>query len=259
MAMDKSTGLWERITIPKDKRKKYDHVGRPCYTKIPIYAPVHTHKLTLLQRLQISISHKKYLAKLRKRHLKYIEQERLMNRLHNLPSQDYDTSPTHKFFPDPVYVPPPPIPSDLHFQRSPTLAQRLEEPSQLTPLDTYPKQDAVLKRIKEFEGVLQATKIRLEPVFRELNSEEYKEYNGQAFRISNQDRNSLWGWYNDLEDLYQDLDKRGHQLSNKNWREIKGICTKIGKVNFQSLYTRLPEICKELLDLNIVLPDAAKA
>jgi len=50
------------------------------------------------------------------------------------------------------------------------------------------------------------------------------------------------------------LDEVGHKLTSKEWRLLKGVCKHLKKVNFTCPATRVSEICKTLLDLNISIP-----
>jgi len=66
--------------------------------------------------------------------------------------------------------------------------------------------------------------------------------------------NSLWKWFNQLQDVIIELDKIGHKLTAKEWRMLKGACKRLKNVDLFKLATRVPEICKALLELNITIP-----
>ena len=52
----------------------------------------------------------------------------------------------------------------------------------------------ILLCIKEFEPILEATKIYLDPLFEKLNKEEKAEAVGGAVKVSERIRNELWTW-----------------------------------------------------------------
>jgi len=66
--------------------------------------------------------------------------------------------------------------------------------------------------------------------------------------------NSLWKWFNRLQDIIIELDEIGHKLTAKEWRILKGACKHLKNVDFSKPATRVPEICKALLELNITIP-----
>ena len=126
---------------------------------------------------------------------------------------------------------PPPIPDTLHFHKT-----------------------KILSRIKEHMPLLEATKIRLEPLFTKLNKEDDNEHYGFAVRVPRDVQDTLWSWYSCLEELYADLEVIGYKLTNAEWRKLKGALKHISKVDFTQLNTRLPDICNELVALSITLP-----
>ena len=65
---------------------------------------------------------------------------------------------------------------------------------------------------------------------------------------------SLWKWFNQLQDVIIELDKIGHKLTAKEQRMLKGTCKCLKNVDFFKPATRVPEICKALLELNITIP-----
>ena len=65
---------------------------------------------------------------------------------------------------------------------------------------------------------------------------------------------SLWKWFNQLQDVIIELDKIGHKLTAKKWRILKGACKYLKDIDLSKLATRVPEICKALLELNITIP-----
>lgn len=77
---------------------------------------------------------------------------------------------------------------------------------------------------------------------------------GLAARVSPEVRDNIWGWFLQLQDINEDLDTIGHKLTNAEWRGLKGALKKIGRVSFEEVKSRLPDICNELAELNITLP-----
>ena len=63
-----------------------------------------------------------------------------------------------------------------------------------------------------------------------------------------------WEWFNRLQDITLELDEVGHKLISKEWRLLEDACKHFKKVDFSCLATRVPEICKTLLELNISIP-----
>jgi len=57
-----------------------------------------------------------------------------------------------------------------------------------------------------------------------------------------------------LQDIIIELDEIGHKLTAKEWRVLKGACKHLKNVDFSKPATRIPEICKALLELNITIP-----
>jgi len=51
-----------------------------------------------------------------------------------------------------------------------------------------------------------------------------------------------------------ELDDIDHKLLAKKWRILKGICKYLKNIDFSKLATRVPEICRVLLELNITIP-----
>ena len=112
----------------------------------------------------------------------------------------------------------------------------------------------LLLQIKEFRSLLETTTIHLQPLFTKLNEVDAEEDQGYAAKVFLEHRECLWGWYNHLEDLYENLDKEGHKLTNAEWRKLKGALKRIGKVSFEDLQNRFSDICAELVELEITLP-----
>ena len=65
---------------------------------------------------------------------------------------------------------------------------------------------------------------------------------------------SLWKWFNQLQVIIIELDEIGHKLIAKEQRVLKDTCKCLKNVDFSKPATRVPEICKALLELNITVP-----
>jgi len=61
----------------------------------------------------------------------------------------------------------------------------------------------------------------------------------------------LWKWFNRLQDITLELDEVGSKLTSKEWRLLKSAYKHLKKVDFSCPATRVLEICKTLLELNI--------
>lgn len=223
-AWNERVSLAERITPSKAIRTKYVDFGKPRKVVKPKNKKVVTHPLTLEERLEIrkevetETAERSLLSRLT------LERRKL------LLEDDLPPLPLIERISAPEYQPPAPLPNiDFHKTK-------------------------ILKRIKEFEPLLEATKARVDPLFKKLQEDDDDEHLGIAGRVPLDDRNILWKWFNRLDSLYSTLDTRGHELTNHEWRDLKGALKRIGKVSFKDLDSRLTEICKELVKLNITLP-----
>lgn len=103
-----------------------------------------------------------------------------------------------------------------------------------------------LLRIKEFKEILEPTLDRISPFFTKMS--ESKDW------AENSHYDSLWKWFNRLQDIVLELDKIGHKLTAKEWRLLKGACKRLKSVDFSKPVDRVPEICEALLELNITIP-----
>ena len=97
--------------------------------------------------------------------------------------------------------------------------------------------------------MLNPTLDRLQPVFVYLDSE-------QAYNdIAKTDIDAAWEWFNKLQDLSIHIETVGHQWkTNKPWRDLKGLCKRIGKVNMSDFSRRRKEIARELIQINPTVP-----
>ncbi|THU75335.1 hypothetical protein K435DRAFT_771627 [Dendrothele bispora CBS 962.96] len=132
----------------------------------------------------------------------------------------------------PPYTPyaiPPPLPTCIHFRKT-----------------------KILHCIKEYRVLFDPVINRLYPLFQKLNEDDRNEDLGLPVKVPGEVRERLWSWWNALNDLYYDFEERGHSLTNKEWRILKGALKSIGKISLSNLNDRLLDICSELeaLDLN---------
>jgi len=65
---------------------------------------------------------------------------------------------------------------------------------------------------------------------------------------------SLWKWFNWLQDIIIELDDIGHKLSAKEWRMLKDTCKCLKNIDSSKPASRVPETCKAFLELNITIP-----
>src|SRR5579875_1313694 len=228
IAKDKSTGLYERIFLTKETRLKFAKVGAPRYTKYPPpHTPFHHTPLSPEEWAVIRAEREEDYARQSLLSRLTIQKLKLEDRLSDppVPLINRITAPS----PD-IHIPPP-IPNTLHFRKT-----------------------KILLRIEEFRPLLLATLVRLEPVFKILDKEDLNEDLGLAARVSPEVRDNIWGWFLQLQDINENLDTIGHKLTNAEWRGLKGALKKIGRVSFEEVKSRLPDICNELAELNITLP-----
>ena len=103
-----------------------------------------------------------------------------------------------------------------------------------------------LLRIKEYKELLEPTLDRISSFFTKMSENKTWAENPQY--------DSLWKWFNWLQDIIIELDEIGHKLTAKEWRVLKDACKRLKNVDFSKPATRVPEICKALLELNITIP-----
>ena len=103
-----------------------------------------------------------------------------------------------------------------------------------------------LLHIKEYKELLESTLDCISPFFTKMSENKTWAENPQY--------DSLWKWFNQLQDIIIELDDIGHKLSAKEWRMLKGACKCLKNVDFSKPASRVPEICKALLELNITIP-----
>ena len=114
------------------------------------------------------------------------------------------------------------------------------------PPELHFRKNKKLLRIKEYKELLEPTLDRISPFFTKMSENKTWAEDPQY--------DSLWKWFNRLQDIIIELDEIGHKLTAKEWRILKGACKRLKNVDFSKPATRIPEICKALLELNITIP-----
>jgi len=114
------------------------------------------------------------------------------------------------------------------------------------PPELYFRKNKKLLCIKEYKELLEPTLDRISPFFTKMSENKTWTEDPQY--------NSLWKWFNRLQDIIIELDEIGHKLTAKEWRILKGAYKRLKNVDFSKPATRVPEICKALLELNITIP-----
>jgi len=114
------------------------------------------------------------------------------------------------------------------------------------PPELHFRKNKKLLRIKEYKELLEPTLDRISSFFTKMSENKTWAENPQY--------DSLWKWFNQLQDIIIELDEIGHKLTAKEWRVLKGTCKRLKNVDFSKPATRVPEICKALLELNITIP-----
>ena len=114
------------------------------------------------------------------------------------------------------------------------------------PPELHFRKNKKLLCIKEYKELLEPTLDRISPFFTKMSKNKTWAEDPQY--------DSLWKWFNRLQDIIIELDEIGHKLTAKEWRILKGACKRLKNVDFSKPATRIPEICKALLELNITIP-----
>jgi len=99
--------------------------------------------------------------------------------------------------------------------------------------------------IKEYKELLEPTLDHISPFFTKISENKTWAEDPQY--------DLLWKWFNQLQDVIIELDKIGHKLIAKKWRILKDTCKCLKDVDLSKLATRVLEICKALLELNITI------
>lgn len=221
IAQNRVTMLYERITPNKDIRDKYKDVGKLHHVRKPKPVVVITPKLSPEEYQELEAEYREEM--LRKRLISRIT-------LHERKLADRISSP------------PPP------------LIQRIApaEPEAPAPPTELPKfhKTKILKRIDEFNIIFDATHKRLRPLIERLQVEDELEDEDKHVRVEIDTRRMLWEFWDWLQ-LAREQDEFKHELTNAQWRKMKGNLKRIGKVDLSDLENRLETICNDLVALNI--------
>jgi len=126
-----------------------------------------------------------------------------------------------------------------HIDRQPTF-------SPPAPPHLHFHQNKKLLQIKEYNKILKPTLDRISLFFIKMSETKIWAEDSQY--------DPLWEWFNRLQDITLELDEVRHKLTSKEWRLLKSACKRLNKVDFSCPATRVPEICKTLLELNISIP-----
>ena len=220
-------GLIERIDISKETREKYKDVCKRRSLYKPKYRPVQTHE-------PYSGHMDDFITEMIDKAIT----ARLVERTRTLA--------------DRLAQPPPPLLSRIADNRplEDRIGDYLPEMEEKYPaVELSFKKKFRERRIKEHLSMLNPTLDRLQPVFVYLDSE-------QAYNdIAKTDIDAAWEWFNKLQDLSIHIETVGHQWkTNKPWRDLKGLCKRIGKVNMSDFSRRRKEIARELIQINPTVP-----
>ena len=93
------------------------------------------------------------------------------------------------------------------------------------------------------------------PIQHKLNEEDKREDQGMPTQVNSELRDKLWKMLDGLEDCFADYEEKGKKWNNAKWRRLIEALKRFKKVSFENLNERFAEICKELVDLNIILHD----
>jgi len=218
----------EHVVFTKEAKECTKHIGHPTkHYKPPPSVPLVQHILL-----------KEEYAEIRKEHEEHMSNMSLLNRL----TKERDslekriassTSLLDRITPCETKLPTfsQPIPTSLHF-----------------------KQTKKILRIDEFQSIIRPTLNRLEPVFKALQSRVDSLPLPQEKLVEEELNDPIWEWFNRLQDIEMNFEEIGHKFKNSDWRKLKGACKRISKVSFNNPATRLVDIRKELLSLDITLP-----
>ena len=229
-ARNEETALIERIDISPETRQKYANIGKPRKVVRPRnIQKVITPVLSLEERLNLLEETNAEMAEKHLMHDLVMERRKLINRINN---------------------PPNPLP----------LLERLgPAPQEYQPPDTHLEQlkfhrTAILLRIQEFAPMLTAVKVRLDPFFDVLRTDD--DDNGTPY-FTPEVRTKLWNWWTPFQELYTEWERVGHKLTNKEFREIRGALKRIEKVYHAPFGTDTAayvEFGEKLAELNLSFP-----
>lgn len=230
IARNEATSLYERIDLSKETRDRYKDVCRPRKTHKREHKPIVHRTHTTAEWAAIQRAHQEEAAAQELFSRLTMDERKLEDRISSPPPPLIERiAPVRA-----EYVPPAPIPKDLHF-----------------------RQNKKFKRIAETEDLVRKVRVRLEPFFLLLQKEDAKLTLELAVRVPKEVQDKLWPWWGDFQVIHEHLDVVGHRFTDNQWRHIWGATKRIAEVKFHQLHHRLPEICRQLAELNISFPSAA--
>ena len=94
------------------------------------------------------------------------------------------------------------------------------------PPELYFRKNKKLLCIKEYKELLKPTLDRILPFFTKMSENKTWAEDPQY--------DSLWKWFNRLQDIIIELDEIGHKLTAKKWRILKGACKRLKNVDFSN-------------------------
>lgn len=112
-----------------------------------------------------------------------------------------------------------------------------------------------IARVKEVRPVFDTVFQRLDPLFNKLQEEDKREDDGLQARVDRDTRNKLWEMFDTLQELYENFEEDGTHWNAKKWRRLLGALKRFKRVSFESLNDRLPEICKQIVELELTFDD----
>ncbi|KAJ7577292.1 hypothetical protein C8J56DRAFT_369996 [Mycena floridula] len=205
IAFNETTSLMERITPSPEVRRRFKDIGKIRHMPKPSYPQPPINRRTLAERLQLQDEVQDHIHAL----------EFLSQTIANRPPSP--TPPADPPIPliQRLYHPyeiPPPIPASLHFRRT-----------------------KILHRIKEYRPMLVATKARLDMLYNRLQREERLASKGKPVQTNPEIRAYFKVFFETFYELYNNLEEKGHKLTNHQWRDFKGAMKRIGKISFDNI------------------------
>lgn len=231
IARNEVTSLYERISLSKETRDRYKDVCRPRKIRKPEHKPIIHRTHTTAEWVAIQRAQREEAAAQELFSRLTMEERKLEDRISSPPPPLIERIAPVR----PDYQPPAPIPKRLRFRK-----------------------ESKIRRIPEFKPLINATYIRLKPLFEKLQKEEAKLILGLAARVPKEHQDLLWVWWNAFQEICADIDEDGHRYTHSQFRDISGACKRIKPVPFHDLERRLPEICSELVELKITFPTAKR-
>ncbi|THU76768.1 hypothetical protein K435DRAFT_572218, partial [Dendrothele bispora CBS 962.96] len=109
------------------------------------------------------------------------------------------------------------------------------------------RQTKLLKHITEYYKMMDATRLRIDPIAEKLNEDDKRQHEGEEVRIPKDIRNKVWDLIEEFNTYYEELDHKGHSLTNKQWRVLlKKAVKAIGTVSFTDLDSNPLNVCNKI-------------